>query len=247
MFTFESLPQPYQTLCSLAVLLVAVLLITAFLTGRYQAARHGRMAKALELPQSALLIGVALIVWLSAANRTPLGMLAALTTVGIAFGFLGDLFMANIFRQTNHILFGMAAFAVGHVLYMLGFREIAVQFALHDLGNYALALGGAWLLALILWRVLVYTPQGGAMQYAALIYALFLASMAAFALGIAMQRGDFFGLALGGLLFLLSDTLIAAQLFARRAFPFISDLVWATYIAAQTLIVCSVPLALSLL
>ncbi|MDW8299424.1 MAG: lysoplasmalogenase family protein [Anaerolineae bacterium] len=247
MLTFDFLAQPYQVLCQVALSAIAGLLIIAFFTGRYQTERHGRMAKALQLPQSALLIGVALIVWLSAAADTSLSALAALTTLGIAFGFLGDLFMANVFRQKNHVLFGIVAFALGHICYMLGFRAIALQFNLHNLVSYSASLIGMWLIALVLWRVLVYTKQGNALQYAALIYALFLASMAAFALGIALQRVEFIGLALGGALFLLSDALLAARLFAQRAFPFIGDAIWATYIGAQVLIVCSVPLALSLI
>lgn len=246
MFTFDALPQPYQTLCQIALLVIAGLLIGAFLTGRCRPERHGRMAKALQLPQSAILIGVALIVWLSAALETPFNALAALTALGITFGFLGDLFMADVFKQKNHVLFGIGAFSLGHICYMLGLREIALYFNLHDLGSYGISLIGAWLIALVLWRILIYTRQGDSLQYAALIYALFLASMAGFALGIALQRTEFIGLALGGALFLLSDALLAARLFAQRAFPFIGDSIWASYIAAQVLIVCSAPLALSL-
>lgn len=245
MFTFEALAQPYQTLGRVALLAIAVLLVVAFVRGPYDPERYGRMGKALLLPQTALLIGVALIVWLSAALDTPFSALAALIALGIAFGFVGDLFMADVFKQKNHVLFGIIGFSLGHVGYMLGFREIALYFNLHDLASYGAALIGMWLIALILWRLLIYTRQGDSMQYATLIYALFLASMAGFALGIALQRAEFIGLALGGALFLLSDALLAARLFARRTFPFIGDLTWTIYIAGQVLIVCSAPLALS--
>lgn len=86
MFTFEALAQPYQTLGRVALLAIAVLLVVAFVRGPYDPERYGRMGKALLLPQTALLIGVALIVWLSAALDTPFSALAALIALGIASG-----------------------------------------------------------------------------------------------------------------------------------------------------------------
>lgn len=246
MFAFTAVPAPWGTLCQLLLIGVAVLLIGGFAFNRYNTERLGRMPKLTELPQSVLLIALAVIVWLTAAQGTSLATLGLLVAIGMALGFIGDLFMANVFKQENHVLFGMLAFAAGHVFYMLGFREIAVHFGLHDLGAYALALVLTWGIALVLWFTLIRKPGGDVMQYAALGYALFLASMAGFALGLAFQQGAFLPLAVGALSFLLSDALIAARIFADRRFAYMGDVIWATYILAQALIVTAVPVALAL-
>jgi hypothetical protein len=224
---------------------ILALLIAGFAFNRYDAARAGRMPKITELPQTALLIVFAAIVWITLPGASGLNSVAALLCIGVAFGFLGDLFMANVFRQENNVLSGMVTFGIGHVLYILAFREIAVRFGLHDTGRYALALGFTWLLAVVLWFILIRSPRAGGMQYAALAYALFLASMAGFALGMALQNGALLPLALGAILFLLSDALLAARLFAGRRFRYIGDLIWLTYITAQVLIVAITPLALA--
>ncbi len=246
MFAFTAVPAPWGTLCQLLLIGVGALLIGGFVFNPYNTDRLGRMPKITELPQSVLLIALAVIVWLTAARDTPLATLGLLVAVGMALGFVGDLFMANVFKQENHVLFGMLAFAAGHVCYMLGFREIAVHFGLHDLASYALALVLTWGVALVLWFTLIRKPGGDVMQYAALSYALFLASMAGFALGLALQQGAFLPLAIGALSFLVSDALIAARIFAGRSFAYLGDVIWATYILAQTLIVTAVPVALAL-
>ena len=131
---------------------------------------------------------------------------------------------------------------------MFGFREIAIAFGLHVTASYVLALVAMWIAGGLVWFFLVREPTGDqAMQRAALGYALFLASMAGYALGLALQAPAFWPLAIGGLLFLVSDTLIAARLFGGRSATYLGDVVWTTYIVAQVLIVMAVPVGLGLL
>lgn len=248
MLILTNLPAPWGAIGDLLLLGVLGLLVYGFFAHRYDTLRLGRMPKRLELPQTPLLILLAAIVWLSAARGTSLETLSVLTLIGVAFGFLGDLFMADVFQQKNHVLYGMLAFAAGHVCYILGFREIAVTFGLHVTASYVLALGVMWIVAGLVWFYLVREPTGDqTMQRAALGYALFLASMAGYALGLALQEPAFWPLAIGGLLFLLSDALIAARLFGGRTYRYLGDVIWTTYILAQALIVTAVPVALRVL
>ena len=79
----------------------------------------------------------------------------------------------------------------------------------------------------------------------ALPYALLLATTAGLAGGVGLQAGRFIPVAVGGLLFLTSDLILAAQLFNQAYFPWISDWVWLTYGPAQMLIVYGLGAALS--
>lgn len=246
MFSLNLLEPPYRSAGHLILTLIGTLLVISFILGRYDQRRRGRMAKITQLPQSALLMVLALLVWWT-TNRHAFSMpLTLFTLLGISCGLLGDLFMANVFRQRQHLLLGMIAFGIGHIFYMLGFREIAVSLNITQFRVYFPALLAAWLAAAVLWALLVRNPEANGLQYAALGYGLFLATMGGYAVGIALQRTEFVPLALGSMLFLLSDTLIAAELFAERGFPYIGDVIWTTYIAAQVLIVLSTPFALSL-
>lgn len=246
MLGLDTLPAPWNWIAAALLLGVAGLLIGGFFLHPYDDLRQGRMPKRAQLPQSVLLIALAAIIWLSAGRETPLATLALLTVIGMALGFLGDLFMANVFDQAQHVLFGMGAFAAGHVFYMLGFRAIALHLTLHQTGAYLIGLLVTWVIALVIWLIMIRNPEGDFMQYAALGYALFLASMAGYAVGLALQNSAFWPLAVGAILFLLSDALIAARLFGGISSRYLGDVIWTTYIIAQALIVTAVPVALGL-
>jgi hypothetical protein len=87
----------------------------------------------------------------------------------------------------------------------------------------------------VVWRGTQRTP----LHIAALPYALLLASTAGFALGMALQDGRFIPLTIGALLFLVSDLILAKQIFNGTHFKGIGDVVWLTYGPGQMLIVVS--------
>ena len=102
-----------------------------------------------------------------------------------------------------------------------------------------------WLIGALGWYVVVFRGhKASVLHYAALPYALLLATTAGVATGLALQSSAFIGLALGTALFLLSDLLLAAQLFNGLHFRMIGDGVWLLYGSAQLLIVYSVANAL---
>src|SRR5258708_3489398 len=122
----------------IVLLILIALNVSGFVRGPYNSQRAGRIAKVAQLPQSFLLSVSAAIVWLNTANDPLFAALALLVFAGIIIGFAGDLFMANVFSQTEHVLFGMAAFGIGHMLYLLAFREIAVRLGLYDASHFVL-------------------------------------------------------------------------------------------------------------
>jgi predicted cobalt transporter CbtA len=100
----------------------------------------------------------------------------------------------------------------------------------------------------VAWYGIVYRPAKTrtVVHIIALGYALVLASTAGLAAGLALQNGLFWGLALGAALFLLSDMILAGELFSGLRFPLLGDVVWLTYGPGQMLIVYSVDAALRL-
>ena len=64
------------------------------------------------------------------------------------------------------------------------------------------------------------------------------------AAGLSLQRPAFWPVALGALLFLISDLILAAQLFNGLRFRLINETVWLTYGPGQMLIVFGMGLAL---
>jgi hypothetical protein len=99
-------------------------------------------------------------------------------------------------------------------------------------------LAGWLLVGLVGWYLVVFRGQEVTMlHWAALPYALLLASTAGFATGLALQSSHFVPLALGAALFLLSDLILAGELFSGLKFPLIGDVIWLTYGPGQALIV----------
>ena len=237
MTIFATISSLWNSICWLILLAIAGLLAAGFVRGPYLSEREGRMAKEFELPQSALLIGLALILWLAALRDSALSTAGLWLLAGVAFGFLGDLCMANVFQRANHVLHGIGAFGTGHLFYLLAFREVALRFGLHDLTAYAVALVVTWAIAIGAWLAFVRKPGGDSLQYAALGYALLLGGVAAYALGMGLQRSAFLPTGIGTLLFMGSDLLLAARLFSGKRFRYIGDLIWLSYIVAQALIV----------
>lgn len=160
-----------------------------------------------------------------------------LIALGMSFGFLGDLFMAGILGGEKSVVGGMGAFGIGHLFYIaaiLGEGGVSTAVRLT-----------AWAIWLFIgtagWYFVVYRGQTVTLLHKlALPYALLLASTAGVATGFAWAHPQFFTLALGATLFLISDLIIAADLFNGVQFPQIGDWIWLTYGPAQAFIVYAI-------
>lgn len=210
--------------------LAGLLLFLGLLLGRRDERGVNRIPRPLRMLSSALVLLAALLQARRGSSR--------LVAAGMGCGFVGDLIMAELLPLPEHVLFGMLSFGVGHGCYLraLGARRRAAGLDIPAAGRAALPL--AWLVALAGWLGLVRNPKiSAALNYAALAYALLLASMAGAAAALATADRRYTGVALGGGLFLLSDIILAARLFRQAHFNQIGDVVWLTYIAGQALIV----------
>jgi hypothetical protein len=222
----------------------AGLLFGGFVFGKADAKRERRMPTWTRIGSSLVLV-LAGWSWFLVSRDTSAEVFALLIAAGMSLGALGDLFMANLLPVSQPVLGGIGAFGLGHVAYIAGI----VSFG-NRLGLDAPALrSGAWaawfLIGAIAWYLVVFRgSQRTALHWAALPYALLLASTAGVATGLAVQQIAFVPLAIGAALFLLSDLILAARLFTGRHFALIDDIVWLTYEPGQMLIVYSIGSAL---
>jgi YhhN-like protein len=134
---------------------------------------------------------------------------------------------------------------LGHVSYLVALLTFANAHGLNAPAPRWIALAIWLLIGAAGWYLVVFRGQKAtALHWAALPYALLLASLAGVATGLALQSALFVPLAIGAALFLLSDLILAGELFAGLSFPLIGDVIWLTYGPAQALIVYSVASAL---
>lgn len=228
-------------------ILWAGLLFGGLIVGVPNSDQSARMPRWMRLTSSLMLVVAA---WVIAAQQRdmPYADLVLLTAVGMTLGFIGDLFMAKLILKSDlSVLGGMSAFGLGHVVYSLVMVTVAARFGLDAAAPRGLALGLVLIIGAVCWYVVVLrgAAKPSALHWAALPYALLLSTTAGLTGGLALQEARFIPAALGGLLFLTSDLILAAQLFNQAYFRWIGDWVWLTYGPAQMLIVYGMGWALS--
>jgi hypothetical protein len=219
----------------------ALLLFGNFIFGKLNAEGTHRIPRWARMASSFTLV-VAAWSWYAFADVFPKSY-SLLIAIGMTLGFIGDLFMAQLIPLKDYVLGGIGSFGVGHIAYIIAFISFGNERNSFS-GNESvrwIAVFVWWLIALAGWYIVVFRGQKHTfLHYAALPYALLLASTAGLATGLALHDSAFTPLAIGTALFLLSDLILAAQLFNGLHFKMIGDVVWLTYGPAQMLIVYSV-------
>lgn len=169
-----------------------------------------------------------------AAVGADLGPAHPFVVAGLALGLLGDVgLMLSKDEDTAGadpaFLAGLGAFLLGHISYVIAFTRHGVR-GLDLLAGLLIALGTA---GLALPKVLRGAKANAGTEFTVVVgaYAAVLSAMTIFAVGTSA-----IATAIGGVLFLASDTLIARERFVARI-PHGPLLIIATYHAAQFLIV----------
>ncbi len=239
-----ALTHPTQRTWLIGLLVLwAILLFGGFLVGSGDPAR--RMPTWTRMASSATLV-LAAWSWVVFTRQTAVSSYALLIAIGMTFGFVGDLWLAGLLPGGRNVIGGIAAFGIGHVFYITAFLRYSNATGLIDATPRWGALAVWLLIGTLGWYLIVFRGQPPTLvTWIALPYALLLASTAGLATGMALQDGRFVPLAIGAALFLLSDLILAGELFAGLDFPLIGDVVWLTYGPAQMLIVYSVGYALA--
>jgi len=239
---------PYREILYAAMILWAALLILGLAFGPFDPVRMRRIPLINRMASSFILVVGAVIWWLAGARTTPLAGYAALVAAGMACGFLGDLLMAQVIPTPNRVVFGMAAFGAGHIVYVMAYRALGIALQIADSRVYLVSLATVLALGGATWRSFVRSPQAPkALNYGSLGYSLLLAVMGGMAFALAAQEPGLIILAAGAGLFFISDTLLGNEVVRENRWRPVGDVVWMTYILGQALIVFSTAAALRLL
>ncbi len=217
--------------------LAGAFLLGGFAFGGRGASRERRMPTWTRMAFSLTLVAGGWS-WYLFTRDGPAGGYAIFVALGMTLGCLGDLALAGVLRLREPLPVGMGAFGLGHVCYIVALLRFGNLNGLAAAGPRFGALAGWLLIGVLGWYVVVargvrLTP----LRWAALAYTLLLSGTAGVALGLALQAGAFLPAALGGALFLISDLVLAGQLFGELSFPLIGDVIWLTYGGAQALLV----------
>ncbi len=245
---FTTLAQPWQRIWLIGLLVLwAVLLFGGFFLGEGER----RMPAWSRMASSATLV-VAAFSWYAFSRTTPAWQLCPPHRPSrMTFGFIGDLALAGWLPGGRNTIGGIASFGIGHVFYIAAFlRYGSARWGWMTRARW-IALAFWLLIGLVGWYFVVYrgaatTGEGvTVIHWIALTYALLLATTAGLATGLALADSGFIPLALGAALFLLSDLILAGEMFSGLSFPLIDDAIWLTYGPAQMLIVYSIAIVLA--
>ncbi|MGN5240147.1 MULTISPECIES: lysoplasmalogenase [unclassified Rhodococcus (in: high G+C Gram-positive bacteria)] len=162
-------------------------------------------------------------------TTAPRSRLVELTLVALAFSWLGDT-APDLFDGDTSFLVLVGFFLCAQVTYIAAFAPYRSGSVLHT---------RRWVLAVfavaVVVLVAVCAPGAGVLVVPVVLYALCLATMAVLATGVGRT------VAIGGVVFVVSDSLIALRAFVDD-FPLPMSGFWVmlTYISAQVLITCGV-------
>jgi uncharacterized membrane protein YhhN len=222
--------------------------IAAIALGKPSADRARRAIPWLQRSTSLQLAIMAWLFWALAARGTPLAAFSLLIAVGMSLSFVADLIMADIIRLPNRVMGGIVVFGLAHLTYIGAYVS----------GGQALGIlraplwGGAVVcllaLGLVLWQRLIRSPTAPQLlNYGALGYTLLITVMVATAVALSLADGRLGLLTIGASLFLISDVILGNQIFRQNLWPYVSEVVWLTYIFGQAGIVWSNLFALNML
>lgn len=172
-----------------------------------------------------LILAIAFANWRARKDRYSLWI-----TVGLLFSLAGDILLLT---PDHFFLLGLSAFLLTHIAYLFAFTR-DTRFP---------ARPGVWILYLLFaacCNFLLFSRLPAGLRFPVVVYSLFLVSMAAQAMGrsFLMRTSATRLAAIGALLFVLSDGLLALNRF-YAPLPLAPLLILVPYYAAQWLIASS--------
>jgi uncharacterized membrane protein YhhN len=226
---------PASAIVLLGYIAIPVVLIIAFVFGHYNQERTRRTIKPLRLSTSWILVVCAWIIFVTSSTlRTP----ALLIALGMTFGAIGDLVLADVIPLPKRMISGIIVFSIGHLCYIVGFVQVASELGLNNPFSGSLVWVAFVIVAALLWFFLIYNPaKSRVLNVGSLFYGWLIAIMAGTATALALSDPRFTPTAIGGVLFLISDIILGNRELRDNGWFLVHDVVWVLYIAGQALIV----------
>lgn len=204
---------------------VALLVVAGVVAAVDWAAVHGSWSRTEQVAKP-----LTLVLLIAAAAVADLGPVKPWVIAALTLGLIGDvgLLLSKSDEPDLPFLAGLGAFLVGHACYVVAFLHTGVTTGSLLLGVFIVGvLAGTSLPAVVRGAA---AADGPLLAGVVTLYAAVLASMAVLAVGTGLAAT-----AVGGVLFVVSDSLLARERFVR-AVPHGPLLVIVTYHLAQALI-----------
>lgn len=198
---------------------------------------NGELHLGVRMGFSSFMIIISFILWVD--NCIPnLKLYSLMILLGMIFSAIGDGIMAYVIEVKNRLVSGMTFFSLAHLFYIIGYIIATVKLGYYFSRIWIILILG-YILIYALWRLLAYSKNNSLkLNIVGLIYALIIGTMALCALNLAiLSNGAFLYTALGAILFILSDSLIAISEIQGKNIKYSALLVWNTYVIAQIFIV----------
>ena len=164
------------SIATIGLISIPVLLIIAFVFGKYNPERTRRTLKPLRMSTSCVAVLIALVVW---ASNTRLAGAAPWFFSGMLFGFFGDLILADVIPLPKRMISGIIAFGIGHFFYIIGFINVAAILGLSNPITGSLFWVVYVLASSFLWVVFINNPaKSRTLNIGSLVYAWLISVMA---------------------------------------------------------------------
>lgn len=213
------------------------LLFGGLFINRHHPKSSQQMPRWTRLASSCVLV-IGAWMWFAVTLGTKIEMLVVWLALGMSLSWLGDIWLAGILDRRYWLVEGMSLFALAHISYIVGLLGLGNHLALLDWPTVILSLGIFGLSGVAGWYVIVwYQNTRDTASYGALPYTLLLCATAGLSVALAIESPHFLLIAVGAVLFLLSDLILAIALFRAPQKGWLHDMVWMLYGTGQMLIV----------
>ena len=176
--------------------------------------------------------------WIIFAASSTLRTPALLIALGMTFGAVGDLVLADVIPLPKRMISGIIVFSIGHLCYIAGYSQTARTLGLNDPFSESILWAAFVIVAALLWFFLIYNPaKSRVLNIGSLFYGWLIAIMAGTATALALADPRFTLTAIGGVLFLISDIILGNRELRDNGWFLVHDAIWLLYIAGQALIV----------
>jgi uncharacterized membrane protein YhhN len=173
-----------------------------------------------------------LVAYFISATKTFTSPLKKWTILALLFSWAGDVLLMFESRNGNFFIFGLIAFLIAHILYIILFDQIRIREKIKQSLLPLLPIAVYYILLITLLQ-----PTLGKMQKPVAIYGIIISIMLSFAIDLwrIKDRAVSFYIILGALLFITSDSLLAINKF-YKSFEYAGIAIMSAYGLAQLLI-----------